>query len=40
MKRPQTPQDVRKAVAVLASPDAANITGQCRHVDGGILVRD
>lgn len=40
MKRPQTPTDVAKAVAFLASPDAANITGQCLHVDGGAVVRD
>ena len=40
MKRPQTPQDVAKAAAFLASPDAANITGQCLHVDGGAVIRD
>lgn len=40
MKRPQTPMDVAKAVAFLASPDASNITGQCIHVDGGAVIRD
>ena len=40
MKRPQTPADVAKAVVFLASPDAANITGQCLHVDGGAVIRD
>lgn len=40
MKRPQTPADVAKAVAFLASSDAANITGQCLHVDGGAVIRD
>jgi len=40
LKRPQTPADVAKAVVFLASPDAANITGQCLHVDGGAVVRD
>jgi NAD(P)-dependent dehydrogenase (short-subunit alcohol dehydrogenase family) len=40
MKRPQTPADVAKAVVFLASPDAANITGQCLHVDGGSVIRD
>jgi NAD(P)-dependent dehydrogenase (short-subunit alcohol dehydrogenase family) len=40
MKRPQTPGDIAKAVAFLASSDAANITGQCLHVDGGAIIRD
>jgi NAD(P)-dependent dehydrogenase (short-subunit alcohol dehydrogenase family) len=40
MKRPQTLADVAKAVVSLASPDAANITGQCLHVDGGAVIRD
>lgn len=40
MKRPQTPDDVARAVTFLASPDAANITGQCLHVDGGTVIRD
>src|SRR5262249_30240636 len=38
--RPQTPQDVAKAVAFLASDDASNITGQCLHVDGGAIISD
>jgi NAD(P)-dependent dehydrogenase (short-subunit alcohol dehydrogenase family) len=38
--RPQTPDDVAKAVAFLASSDARNITGQCLHVDGGAIIRD
>ncbi len=40
MRRPQTPADVAKAVVFLASLDAANITGQCLHVDGGAIIRD
>lgn len=40
LARPQTPEDVGKAVAFLASDDAANITGQCLHVDGGAILRD
>ena len=35
--RPQTAEEVGKAVAYLASADAANITGQCLHVDGGAI---
>jgi NAD(P)-dependent dehydrogenase (short-subunit alcohol dehydrogenase family) len=38
--RPQTPQDVGKAVAFLVSDDADSITGQCLHVDGGAVVTD
>ncbi len=34
--REQTPQDVGRAVAFLASEDARNITGQSLNVDGGI----
>jgi NAD(P)-dependent dehydrogenase (short-subunit alcohol dehydrogenase family) len=40
LARPQSPEDVGKAVAFLASDDAANITGQCLHVDGGAILRD
>jgi NAD(P)-dependent dehydrogenase (short-subunit alcohol dehydrogenase family) len=35
--RIQSAEDVGKAVAFLASDDAANITGQCLHVDGGVI---
>jgi NAD(P)-dependent dehydrogenase (short-subunit alcohol dehydrogenase family) len=35
--RPQTAEEVGKAAAFLASADAANITGQCLHVDGGAI---
>ncbi len=38
--RPQSTEDVGKAVAFLASDDAGNITGQCLHVDGGAVLRD
>ena len=40
MQRPQTVEEIGKAVAYLASDDARNITGQCLHVDGGAVVRD
>jgi NAD(P)-dependent dehydrogenase (short-subunit alcohol dehydrogenase family) len=36
--RPQTAEEVGKAVAYLASADASNITGQCLHVDGGAIL--
>lgn len=36
MKREQTPQDIGKLAAFLASDDAQNITGQAINVDGGI----
>ncbi len=36
MKREQTPQDIGKLAAFLASDDARNITGQAINVDGGI----
>ena len=35
MKREQTPEDVGKLAAFLASDDARNITGQAINVDGG-----
>jgi NAD(P)-dependent dehydrogenase (short-subunit alcohol dehydrogenase family) len=38
--RPQTVEDVGKAVAFLVSDDACNTTGQCLHVDGGAIIRD
>ena len=38
--RPQTPEDVGKMAAFLASEDARNVTGQCVHVDGGVVIRD
>jgi NAD(P)-dependent dehydrogenase (short-subunit alcohol dehydrogenase family) len=40
MGRPQSPEDIGKAAAFLASDDAGNITGQCLHVDGGAVLRD
>ena len=36
LRREQTPEDVGKAVAFLASEDARNITGQALNVDGGL----
>ena len=38
--RPQTPEDIGKMAAFLASEDARNVTGQCVHVDGGAIIRD
>ena len=38
--RPQTPEDIGKMAAFLASDDARNVTGQCVHVDGGVILRD
>ena len=35
MKREQTPEDIGKIAAFLASDDARNITGQAINVDGG-----
>lgn len=37
MRRPQQPEEVGRAIAFLASDDAASITGQCLHVDGGAI---
>jgi meso-butanediol dehydrogenase/(S,S)-butanediol dehydrogenase/diacetyl reductase len=36
LRREQTPEDIGKAVAFLASDDARNITGQSLNVDGGL----
>lgn len=36
MQREQTPEDIGKLAAFLASDDAKNITGQAINVDGGI----
>ncbi|MBR62163.1 MAG: acetoin dehydrogenase [Dehalococcoidia bacterium] len=38
MKREQTPIDIGKVAAFLASDDAQNITGQAFNVDGGIYM--
>ena len=38
LRREQTPEDIGKAVAFLASDDARNITGQALNVDGGIVM--
>ena len=38
--RDQTPEDIGRLAAFLASEDARNITGQCIHVDGGAVLRD
>ncbi|MCH7745727.1 MAG: SDR family oxidoreductase, partial [Chloroflexi bacterium] len=35
MKKEQTPEDIGKLAAFLASADAHNITGQAINVDGG-----
>ena len=39
LRREQTPEDIGKLVAFLASDDARNITGQEIKVDGGITLR-
>ena len=39
LARVQTPEDIGKAVAFLASEDARNITGQCLNVDGGAVIQ-
>ena len=33
-------EDIAKMVAFLASEDARDVTGQCIHVDGGMVIRD
>jgi NAD(P)-dependent dehydrogenase (short-subunit alcohol dehydrogenase family) len=38
LNREQTPEDIGKMVAFLASEDARNITGQALHVDGGAIM--
>jgi NAD(P)-dependent dehydrogenase (short-subunit alcohol dehydrogenase family) len=38
--RVQSPEDIGKMAAFLASDDAGNVTGQCIHVDGGVVMRD
>ncbi|MCQ4159378.1 SDR family oxidoreductase [Roseomonas sp. GC11] len=38
MQRLGRPQDVAEAIAFLASEGAAYITGQCLHVDGGVVL--
>jgi NAD(P)-dependent dehydrogenase (short-subunit alcohol dehydrogenase family) len=40
LHRVQTPEDIGKMAAFLVSEDARNVTGQCIHVDGGIILRD
>ena len=38
--RPQSPEEIGKMAAFLVSEDARNVTGQCIHVDGGVILRD
>lgn len=38
--RTQTPEELGYAVAFLGSDRASSITGQCLHVDGGMIMRD
>jgi len=40
LRREQAPEDIAKMAAFLASEDARNVTGQCIHVDGGLILRD
>jgi NAD(P)-dependent dehydrogenase (short-subunit alcohol dehydrogenase family) len=40
LHREQAPEDIAKMAAFLASEDARNVTGQCIHVDGGMILRD
>jgi len=36
LQRVGQPEDVARVVAFLVSGDAAYVTGQCLHVDGGL----
>ncbi|MFC3125131.1 SDR family NAD(P)-dependent oxidoreductase [Pseudoroseomonas globiformis] len=38
LRRLGQPADVAAAIAFMASPAAAYITGQCLHVDGGVVI--
>ncbi|MCP5158580.1 MAG: 3-oxoacyl-ACP reductase FabG [Gammaproteobacteria bacterium] len=38
LQRPGAPQDVARVVAFLVSPDAAYITGETLHVNGGMVM--
>jgi 3-oxoacyl-[acyl-carrier protein] reductase len=38
LRRLGTPEDVAAAIGFLASPGAAYVTGQCLHVDGGVVI--
>ena len=38
--REQAPEEIAKMAAFLASEDARSVTGQCIHVDGGMILRD
>jgi len=40
LRREQAPEDIAAMAAFLASEDARNVTGQCIHVDGGMILRD
>lgn len=40
LRREQEPEDIAKMAAFLASDDARNVTGQCIHVDSGMILRD
>jgi len=39
LHREQAPEDIAKMAVFLASEDARNVTGQCIHVDGGLILR-
>ncbi|HWX47825.1 MAG TPA: SDR family oxidoreductase [Roseomonas sp.] len=38
MRRLGEPEEVARAIAFLAAPETGYITGQCLHVDGGVVV--